>query len=142
MIGSRISFLQVKAHHKNVGNSNPIGETIAMPRFVILEHDHPFLHWDFMLEDGAILKTWRLPAPPEVGLVLQATAIGDHRRDYLDHEGPLTGNRGQVKRWDGGTFEWLELSDDKLTIELAGRRLRGRASMQLAAARLWDFQLT
>ena len=24
-----------------------------MPRFAVLTHDHPFLHWDFLLEDGA-----------------------------------------------------------------------------------------
>ena len=28
-----------------------------VPRFVILEHDYPELHWDFMLEAGAVLKT-------------------------------------------------------------------------------------
>jgi hypothetical protein len=90
-----------------------------MPRFVILEHDHPFLHWDFMLEDGAILKTWRLPAPPEPGMVLQATPLGDHRRDR-------------------GTFEWLERSDDKLTMLLAGQRLSGRTILQLSTDLLWE----
>ena len=34
-----------------------------MPRFVILEHDHPSLHWDFILEVGEVLWTWRLSAP-------------------------------------------------------------------------------
>jgi hypothetical protein len=96
---------------------------------VILEHDYPFLHWDFMLEDGAILKTWRLPAPPDQDNVLQATSIGDHRRDYLDYEGPLTGNRGEVKRWDAGTFEWLERSETIIRVELSGQVLKGRASM-------------
>jgi hypothetical protein len=109
-----------------------------MPRFVILEHDHPFLHWDFMIEDGAILKTWRLSAPPEPEIVMQATPLGDHRRDYLDYEGPLTGNRGQVKRWDGGTFEWLERSEDKLTMELVGQRLSGRTILQLSTDLLWE----
>ena len=36
-----------------------------MPRFVILEHDLAELHWDFMLEAGGVLRTWRFAAPPE-----------------------------------------------------------------------------
>ena len=27
-----------------------------MPRYVILEHDHPVLHWDLMLEAGGVLQ--------------------------------------------------------------------------------------
>ena len=38
-----------------------------MPRFVILEHDHPQLHWDFMLEVGEVLWTWRLATAPRGG---------------------------------------------------------------------------
>src|SRR2546429_613448 len=38
-----------------------------MPRFVILEHDHPELHWDLMLEAGPVLRTWPLAAPPQPG---------------------------------------------------------------------------
>ena len=28
-----------------------------MPRFVLLRHDHPELHWDLMFEAGAALWT-------------------------------------------------------------------------------------
>ena len=35
-----------------------------MPRFVILEHDYPELHWDLMLETAGALRTWRLLRPP------------------------------------------------------------------------------
>ncbi|MCS7047501.1 MAG: hypothetical protein NZO58_14185, partial [Gemmataceae bacterium] len=74
-----------------------------MPRYVILEHDHPALHWDFMLERGDVLRTWRLPAPPSIGKIA-AQALADHRRAYLDYEGPVSGNRGTVRRWDAGTY--------------------------------------
>ena len=74
-------------------------------RFVILEHDHPVMHWDLMLEAGDVLQTWRLMQPPEsVGCAIEATALGDHRVMYLDYEGPVSGDRGTVKRWDAGEF--------------------------------------
>ncbi len=30
----------------------------AASRFAILNHDHPFLHWDLLLEDGDRCRTW------------------------------------------------------------------------------------
>ncbi len=79
-----------------------------MPRFVILEHDYPHLHWDLMLEDGDVLRTWRLSAPPEPGVGVDAEPSFDHRLIYLDYEGPISDGRGNVKRHDKGTFEWIE----------------------------------
>jgi hypothetical protein len=110
-----------------------------MPRFVILEHDHPFLHWDLMLEDGASLKTWRLPAPPQADTVMRVTGLGDHRLAYLEYEGPLSGNRGQVTRWDSGTYAWLGREEDRVTVSLSGDRVRGRAFLQKAADGDWEF---
>lgn len=101
-----------------------------MPRYVILEHDHPFLHWDFMLEAGPALRTWRLASPPAPTVMIEATAIGDHRLAYLDYEGPLTANRGKVTRWDHGTFEEVEKRDDCWTVRLQGQRLTGTATLE------------
>ena len=39
-----------------------------MQQFVILRHDFPELHWDLMLEEEGVLKTWRLNAPPVIEL--------------------------------------------------------------------------
>src|SRR5206468_490246 len=61
---------------------------LLMPRFVILEHDHPTRHWDLMLEARGVLRTWRLSAPPKAGVAIAATASFDHRAIYLDYEGP------------------------------------------------------
>jgi hypothetical protein len=49
--------------------------TTAMPRYVILTHDHPFQHWDLMLEDGGVLRTWRLLAEPAVGQSVRAEVL-------------------------------------------------------------------
>lgn len=111
-----------------------------MPRFVILEHDHPFLHWDLMLEAGDVLRTWRLLELPEPGCPVRAEALGDHRKMYLDYEGSLSGNRGAVKRWDAGTFEWERQEDEHLTMRLEGRALRGVASLRRLAGE-WSFVL-
>src|SRR5947208_3096689 len=101
-----------------------------MPRFVILEHDHPHLHWDFMLEAGDVLRTWRLAGPPSPGGVVVAEPLFDHRRAYLDYEGPVSGNRGTVKRWDGGTFAWEADEAGRVVVRLAGGRLNGTAVVE------------
>ena len=96
-----------------------------MPRFVILEHDHPHLHWDLMLESGAVLRTWRLDAPPSAGRVVGAADSFDHRHHYLDYEGPVSGGRGTVRRWDAGSYEMLSETEGRLEFRAEGERLRG-----------------
>lgn len=112
-----------------------------MPRFVILEHDWPSLHWDFMLEAGEVLRTWRLAAVPERGKAIAATALGDHRLAYLSFEGSLSGNRGQVIRWDAGTFSWLVDDQDRISVELIGAKVRGVVELKSAAGDAWSFRL-
>src|SRR5262245_30386573 len=91
---------------QRLGTPIPFRRTNLMPRFVILEHDHPALHWDLMLEVGDVLWTWRLAVAPEVASrSIAAERIGDHRRSYLDYEGPVSGGRGTVKPWDRGSYE-------------------------------------
>ena len=77
---------------------------MSASRFVILEHDHPFLHWDLLLEDGDVLKSWRLLQAPETGVSVPAEHLPDHRLMYLDYEGPVSGNRGTVTRVAGGEY--------------------------------------
>jgi hypothetical protein len=110
-------------------------------RYVILEHDHPQLHWDLMLEAGDVLRTWRLARPPRQGETVAAEAAFDHRPFYLDYEGPVSGNRGTVVRWDAGTFTWLEEGEDRVAVRLHGQRLRGEAMLRRGSAGAWTFRL-
>lgn len=114
-------------------------------RFVILQHDHPELHWDLMLQAGETLRTWRLAQAPEIpGTEIAATAIGDHRPMYLDYEGPVSGGRGHVVRWDQGTFaeESPVRSEERLVVRLAGKRLKGQAVLQRVCGDRWSFQFS
>ena len=98
-----------------------------VPRFVLLEHNHPFLHWDFMLEHGGVLRTWRLHEFPNSGAHVEAERLADHRLAYLDYEGPVSGGRGEVVRRDRGRYETIEAGPGSLLVRLAGRQLRGCA---------------
>jgi hypothetical protein len=103
-----------------------------MPRFALLEHDHPVLHWDLLLECGEACRTWRLSLPPGESDDLRAEALPDHRLMYLAYEGPVSGDRGTVKRWDAGTFVWLTATECEVAVLLAGIRWSGRLSLTRA----------
>lgn len=118
----------------------------SMPRFVILTHDHPFLHWDLLLESGAVLRAWRLLAEPLSAEIIAAEPLPDHRKPYLDYEGPVSGDRGSVARWDAGTFEIppavpsdARQSDpaERIAIDFAGERLRGRFVLERGREGSW-----
>ena len=102
-----------------------------MPRFVILRHDSPRgVHYDLMLEVGDALKTWALPQPPEAGVEMTCDALPDHRLAYLDYEGPISGERGSVTRWDRGTCRIIEQSDTQWIVEFRGEKLVGRVTLK------------
>ncbi|HEX2474713.1 MAG TPA: DNA polymerase ligase N-terminal domain-containing protein [Lacipirellulaceae bacterium] len=137
-----------------------------MPRFVLLYHECPpayerASHWDLMLEAGESLRTWALFQLPQewqaaqsytASLVPTCTApstenivgaelLGDHRRDYLEYEGPVSGQRGQVTRIDAGTYETHSESPQHWTIELSGRSLQGTATLTADYAENWTLTL-
>jgi hypothetical protein len=117
-----------------------------MSRFVILRHDTPHgyirpTHWDLMLADGEHLLTWALREMPHVNCETDAEQLGSHRIEYLDIEGPLSGNRGRVERIDAGKFEWLVREKDRITIALHGETLQGTAQLTRHDDQSWRFLL-
>ena len=114
-----------------------------MPRFVILTHDHPHLHWDFLLEEPGreLLRTWRLEKPPEPAQFIGAEPIADHRRVYLDYDGPISGGRGQVTRWDLGEYELLSETPSRIELRLHGRRITGKVALERQERGQWTLQL-
>jgi hypothetical protein len=101
-----------------------------MPRFAVLQHDSPRgLHWDFLLETGPTLSTWELAQAPDTAGPIAARPLPDHRLVYLEYEGPISGDRGHVRQWDQGTFQMQRDTEAELVVDLAGRKLAGRARL-------------
>jgi len=103
-----------------------------MPRFVILEHQSPRgLHWDFMLQRGDRLVTWALAQQPAPQAAIPAEALADHRLAYLDYEGPISGGRGTVTRWDWGIYDTLRWDAKEVVVRLSGVRLSGEVRLAM-----------
>ncbi len=105
-----------------------------MPRFVLLEHNWNGVHWDFMLESGDSLRTWAIDEPVVFGRDLPARALGDHRKVYLDYEGPIAGDRGEVRRVDAGSFRVLVWLSDHVRVEVYGSQLVGEVDLRSTGA--------
>ncbi len=105
-----------------------------MPRFAILRHESPRgLHWDLLLEAGGVLRTWALERSPDATGEIPCQKLADHRLAYLEYEGPVSGARGSVTRWDRGTYRVERESDNELAVELTGERLNGLANLRRSA---------
>lgn len=119
-----------------------------MPRFVVLRHETPpgaprGLHWDFMLEQDGVLRTWALAEEPRADCAIDAQELAVHRVAYLQYEGPISGDRGSVVRWDEGDFALLSEVAELIELNLAGRRLFGNVRLERdpSDALHWTFRL-
>ncbi len=106
----------------------------ATGRFVVLEHDWNGLHWDFMLEAGAGLKTWAIAGPIVPGVELAARMLADHRPIYLSFEGPISGGRGSVRRVAEGVYQTIEWSAEHVRVLLTGDQLVGEVALYRSAS--------
>lgn len=82
-------------------------------RFVLLYHqyssgDERNDHWDLMLEHEGQLLTWALSEKPLPGKSIVAKALDDHRIEYLQFEGEISGDRGWVERLASGVYRWKQ----------------------------------
>jgi hypothetical protein len=97
-------------------------EAVTHLRYVILHHTGiPQPHYDLMLETspGSPLATFRLPIWP-LTKPAGVTPLGDHRREYLEYEGPLSNDRGRVRRVAGGTYHGVIRNDEQWEVVLDG----------------------
>lgn len=121
-----------------------------MPRFVLLRHKCPpdfekSSHWDLMLEAAGILRTWELSQLPSAWTAdsageiaeVPANALPDHRLDYLEYEGQISRNRGEVRRIDTGRYEIISQSAEELKIEMKGQRCRGEVILSRHSEPIW-----
>ena len=113
-------------------------------RFTVLRHDLPLhaqreCHWDLLLEppdnspdaphlaanatlfySAAGLLTFEVPMQPEEWNNNQFAVkrLPDHRLVYLNYEGPISGDRGHVKRVQSGFIQWKVLAEDLLVLSV------------------------
>ena len=119
-------------------------------RFVILRHEMPNSgsrqsHWDLMLENRGSLLTWELPTLAFQPLPadferLNIRRLADHRLAYLSYEGPVSNDRGFVKRIDEGEFAIVAVeSASRVRVRAAGGVFR--FELQLPKAIFCDLDL-
>ena len=117
-----------------------------MPRFVIQQHDRQDepTHWDLMLEDGEVLRTFRLDQPPAElpNRPARATPIQDHPIRFLTYEGPVNKGLGRVEIAERGTYRSVARSDDSWELELDGQTLKGQFSLSSPGPDSWELSKT
>ena len=111
-------------------------------RFVISEHTAGGgVHWDFMLESGEILETYRLDKRP-IDILEQgagAEKIFDHQLRFLTYEGPVNKGEGNVCIVESGTYKILHQGKGEIAIELDGKILKGKFVLEQVEGEKWRF---
>lgn len=86
-----------------------------------------------------MLRAWRLLTEPAAGIEIVAEVLPDHRRLYLDYEGPVSGGRGTVTRWDAGEYSG-EMDGPAFSLFLRGSCLNGRVTLEDRGPAGWRFR--
>ena len=108
---------------------------------VLLQHNLPngSHHVDWMLAPSAKadspLVTFRLPSRldelPAGGPPMEAERIGDHRPDFLEFQGELTGNRGSVSRLRRGVIASVRhIEGGRLALKVQWESQNGKTVVQ------------
>jgi hypothetical protein len=112
---------------------------------VLLRHELPdgTSHFDWMIEHpgGQGLVTFRvLVRIDQMGVTqFEAERIGQHRREYLDYEGPVSGGRGEVSRVAMGRVDGVQDDPSRFTVAGALGDARGKWSGVLRDE-VWRFE--
>lgn len=98
--------------------------------YVIQRHEATHLHYDLRLEMDGVLKSWAIPKTPPTapGIRRLAVQVEDHPVEYAGFEGSIPEGEygaGSVEIWDKGNYTLLERKEDKMAVDIHGKRLRG-----------------
>ena len=91
-----------------------------------------------MFEREGVLWTWALEADPRQDQV--AERLADHRMAYLDYEGPISGDRGTVTRWDAGEYAIQNHSHNRIVVRLSDGQLMGEVQLRQIGGERWEYQ--
>lgn len=98
---------------------------------MVQAHEAPPLHYDLMIEWGEALATWGLAQPPERVTGPQSAELkAEHRREYLEFEGEISGGRGRCAIWDRGTLRAWAAPGGALIVRMAGERCTGHFRLE------------
>jgi bifunctional non-homologous end joining protein LigD len=94
------------------------------------------VHYDLMLEQEDVLKTWRLNSVNfSQQLVIRESF--DHRKIYLDFEGVLSKNRGKIEIWDKGEYKTKAKTQKEWVVEFKGSKINGKFMLKRLKEREW-----
>ena len=114
-------------------------------KFVIQEHTNPEgVHWDFMLELGQCLQTYRLDNSP-VDMLKKDTngvKIFDHPLKFLTYQGPVNNGRGSVAIVEGGVYRIISQNKGQIGLSLNGQILSGNCILTQIKDEKWRFRIT
>ena len=116
-------------------------KSISKNQFVIHEHTTANgTHWDLMLENEAVLWTWRLEThPADIHSSIAAERIFDHPLKFLTYEGPVQNNTASVTMIDKGVVRFHQTKTETITCEFEGRILKGLFVLGLQKDPMWTF---
>lgn len=113
--------------------------------YVVQEHHASHLHYDLRLEMDGTLKSWAVPKePPSTsGIKRLAVQVEDHPLEYATFEGNIPQGEygaGKVEIWDKGTYTLVDRKEEKLIVEINGRKLDGTyVLLRLKGGKNWLF---
>lgn len=89
-----------------------------------------------MFESAGALRTWSVDQLPTAGGPPQAaTALPLHRIAYLDYEGPVSGDRGTVRRVATGHYQLVTEAAGRTEMMIDSPEMIGRIIFD--AERVW-----
>ncbi|GJM25293.1 MAG: hypothetical protein DHS20C16_17080 [Phycisphaerae bacterium] len=94
-----------------------------------------------MVEQNDSLATWQLLKDPTINPTakIEARRVADHRKAYLEYEGPVSHGRGIVKQIESGTCIVEESTSTACTVELEGTRLTGHYKLRRSQDDRWTW---
>lgn len=104
-----------------------------MRQIVILEHDWPERHWDLFIEDGDVLRAWRIPPEVDWTQAIPAKTNAPHRKAYLTYEGPVSGGRGAVRRVLSGRCEIISDQAEEVILSVLSPVYTGKLVLKLTS---------